>query len=274
MLGPHGLQLTVQNSLRYRASSCRHQIKLFQMLASATQLAVYCTSEICCGTEVSLGRHQIVAGHNATNEVMLISCHARQSDIASGTGVRTIQPQRDVGQGGPLILVDGASITDADRVVHHRFLMAFWHIHVCEGVDCHPSLALRHHHEAAPFRVKGFHGANHAIHEVVLLVDVSGQNNAEAHIDRHFRRHQRTVCPERGHLRVIVLVIPEISGECAKKSFVAVVEQDVHGQNVDDGGTLAGARDERRLAVCFLDDVVNVKVRGLVVARPSFVLVA
>ena len=185
-------------------------------------------------TELSFGRHQIVSCHNATNEVMLIPGHARQGDIGSSTCVRTIQPQRDVGQGGPLILVDGASIANADRVVHDGLLMAFWYVRVREWIHGQPSIALRHHHEAAPFRVKGFHCA---IDEVVLLVDVSREDNTEAHIDWHFRGHQCTVCPQLGHLRVIVLVVPEVTRQQANKSFVAVVEQNFHGQAVDDSST-------------------------------------
>ena len=188
-------------------------------------------------TELSFGRHQIVSCHNATNEVMLIPGHARQGDIGSSTCVRTIQPQRDVGQGGPLILVDGATIANADRVVHDGLLMAFWYVRVREWIHGQPSIALRHHHEAAPFRVKGFHCANHAIDEVVLLVDVSREDNTEAHIDWHFRGHQCTVCPQLGHLRVIVLVVPEVTRQQANKSFVAVVEQNFHGQAVDDSST-------------------------------------
>ena len=222
----------------------------------------------------SFGRHQVVTGHDATNQVMLIPCHPRQSYIGSSTCVRTVQPQRHVGQCGPLVFVDGPSIADADRVVHHRLLMALWHVRVRERIHSQPAIGLCHHNEAAPALVKAFHGANHAIDEVVLLVDVSGQNKAQAHIDWHVRGNQSTIRPEACPHRVILLVVSEIARKCTKKAFVAVVEQDKHAEGIDDGGAITCAREERCFAVGLLEDVVNVQACGLVVARPGLVLVA
>ena len=70
----------------------------------------------------------------------------------------------NLGQGGPLEFVEGPSIAEADRVKHHGFLMAFRHVR----------------------------GANHAVDEVILLVDVPGQNNAQ-----FFRRLAgKAICPQ------------------------------------------------------------------------------
>ena len=139
-----------------------------------------------------------------------------------------------------------------------------------DRVHAQELLRLRLHDERALASIEALHDCGHTVHEVVRLVHIASQANAQASVQDQGQRFGQHL------LQCTVLIIVAWIGlvvcrNLAERHSLALPEEDVRAEVVDQSGPLASAGDDRGVAARAFKQCSNVVPPGLMVARPRFV---
>ena len=154
-----------------------------------------------------------------------------------------------------LDLGDGASIAQPDgKACHLAAVVQFFRHHVNGQALSGAGEDLQA--PAAGIVVQD--GGRHAIDEVVLLVDVLGQEHPHSFIDVG-RCGLQLLRDQLSFAGVVLLVRLVVQAQGAERGLVAPLEEGFNGELIDDGRCLAGTGDDRGVLVLpvELHDVVG-----------------
>ena len=167
----------------------------------------------------------------------------------------------------PLVLVDGPSIADPQREVDDA---ADGNVVVRVAVDGQHVARVGAHDDAVGGNVKVLHGGGHPVDVVMLFVQILGQHNTQAWVQRRERGLQRLVVAQLAVCEVILVVVV-VSRDFSQQALVTVAKEDLRCVLTDDGRSPLCARHEGRGALGAIEDILHVQGSGLVVSRPSLV---
>ena len=178
------------------------------------------------------------------DEIIFIALHARQRGVAGAFHARDVQPDCDVLERRPLHLVDGGGVAGTDGEV--RGTLVFW-VWVRPSPHRQPLIGLCAHDQRS--RLIRFDRRLHAIHEIVLLVAVVGEEDAHAFIDLHGLGDGLAVRAKLAVLVVVLLVRIEMPRKFHQDLMVRSMEDFSHHHVVHLRGGPAGARDDGGLSL-------------------------
>ena len=117
-----------------------------------------------------------------------------------------------------------------------------------DGRDCQASPRLGEHLQASAAGVVGFYNTGHAVHKARLLVHVLRQKQPLPLEDLERRGLRRAVLLQLTALVVVLRIGFPVSRQLGQGLLVALLEEDLHRQLVDQLGPASAAGDDRRLA--------------------------
>ena len=175
----------------------------------------------------------------AGDQVVLVFLDAGHSHVGGRAAARTVQPNRDVGQGHALHLWHSGRVPEAHWESSH--LAAILEL-MGDHVHGQALLGACRDFQAPASSVVPQHGRRHAVHEVVLLGHVLREEDAHAFIDLAARRLQ-LACLEAASTRVVVRVGLIVERQGSQRPLVPILEERLGRQVVDGGRPDAAARD-------------------------------
>ena len=191
---------------------------------------------------------EVIRRDVTTDEIILIALNARQRGVAGAFHARDVQPDCDVLERRPLHLVDGGGVAGTDGEV--RGTLVFW-VWVCPSPHRQALIGLGAHDQHS-WLIR-FDRRLHAVHEIVLLVTVVGEEDAHAFIELYGLRDGLTVRAKLAVLVVVLLIRVEMPREFHQEFFWRSVEDFIHHHVVHLRSGPAGARDDGGLPVGLLE---------------------
>ena len=178
------------------------------------------------------------------DEIILIALNARQRGVPGTFHAPDVQPDCDVLERRPLHLVDGGGVAGTDGEV--RGTLVFW-VWVRPSPHRQALIGLCAHDQRS--RLIRFDRRLHAVHEIVFLVPVVGEEDAHAFIDLHGLGDGLAVRAKLAVLVVVLLVRIEMPRKFHQDLMVRSMEDFSHHHVVHLRGGPAGARDDGGLSL-------------------------
>ena len=209
--------------------------------------------------------------NDAANQVALVPLHAGQGDVGGSGTPRAIEPQRHMRKCRPLVLVHRPSVAEANWVVDAA---AVGDCVIGVPVDAQAAVGDGADHDAAGPCVEVLNRGDHAVHEMLRLVEIARKSHARATVEDELGGKRGAGLDEPAPDVIVLRVLVVLDRDLPQGSLTIPLEQHLCSQRVQQGRPASSARDESRLTVGAVQDTGDVHVRGLVVPSPGLVFAA
>ena len=226
--------------------------------------AIKCRAEM----KNSVGRNEVLRLHAATQKVVSISPHTRQSHVAGGLATGPVWPEGDVGKLGALVLVDRVRIAQLDGVISQASPR---HLICGDRINAKTVLGLGFHHDGLPALVELQDDGGDAVYKVVRLVHIARQPDPETFVERQ-RQRLREPVQQLAPVVIVNGVALVVCCNLAENRRGGLREEGVQAKSIDQGSAAPCAGDDRGLVVGAFQEMPNIIRVGLMVAGPGLVL--
>ena len=168
----------------------------------------------------------------------------------------------------PLKFMDGSCVPEANREVGDpstRHFLIRVRVHG-EAFACR-----RHHHNAPAAGIVGHHRSRHPVHEMVLLVQVLREDEAQALLQVDLLRLEEVLLQKVPLVVKVVLVGLDVAGHRVEHALALELEEHLAGEVVHECSTTPRTGDDGCLSIRLREEVLDILRCWLVVARTRLV---